>query len=82
MPGSAKPIVVLGSVNIDLVATAKRVPAQGETVSGRDPRIEHGGKCANRWGALLANAGSNVQLTRLDPALIAAPVKLGIAPKL
>ena len=34
MSGKAKPIVVLGSTNTDMVITGKKIPVPGETVSG------------------------------------------------
>jgi ribokinase len=43
-----KPIVVVGSINLDLVATTKRIPAIGETVSGTGFQIHPGGKGANQ----------------------------------
>ena len=43
MPGQ-KPIVVVGSINTDLVASAKVIPAIGETVMGTDFQIHPGGK--------------------------------------
>src|ERR1700729_2660346 len=43
-----KPIVVVGSINLDLVATADHVPLPGETISGKDFRTFHGGKGANQ----------------------------------
>ncbi len=43
-----KPIVVVGSINIDLVATAERVPLPGETLTGRTFSTFHGGKGANQ----------------------------------
>jgi len=43
-----KPIVVMGSVNFDLVATAERVPLPGETLTGIDFATFHGGKGANQ----------------------------------
>jgi len=43
-----KPIVVVGSANIDLVCTAKRIPVPGETITGNLFRIFHGGKGANQ----------------------------------
>ena len=33
---SKKPIVVVGSINLDLVAMAEKIPAVGETVIGSD----------------------------------------------
>ncbi|MGH9708056.1 MAG: ribokinase, partial [Candidatus Acidiferrales bacterium] len=40
-------MVVVGSINLDLVATGERVPLPGETLSGRDFATFHGGKGAN-----------------------------------
>ena len=45
-------IVVVGSVNMDLVATAPRLPAAGETLIGRNFMTVPGGKGANQaYGA-------------------------------
>ncbi|HTD56087.1 MAG TPA: ribokinase [Silvibacterium sp.] len=41
-------VVVVGSINIDLVTRAQRIPAAGETVAGLDFRTHHGGKGANQ----------------------------------
>jgi ribokinase len=43
-----KPIVVVGSINIDLVARAERIPALGETILGLDFQTHPGGKGANQ----------------------------------
>jgi ribokinase len=43
-----KSIVVVGSVNLDLVSTGKRIPAPGETVTGDRFQTFHGGKGANQ----------------------------------
>src|SRR5215813_3117556 len=43
-----KPIVVVGSINIDLVARAERIPLAGETVSSSDFQTHPGGKGANQ----------------------------------
>jgi len=43
-----KPIVVVGSINTDLVAVTTRIPAVGETVVGSDFQIHPGGKGANQ----------------------------------
>jgi ribokinase len=43
-----KHIVVVGSINLDLVAIAERIPAVGETVIGSDFQIHPGGKGANQ----------------------------------
>ena len=44
----SKPIVVVGSVNLDLVCTGERIPAPGETVTGQSFRTFFGGKGANQ----------------------------------
>jgi ribokinase len=43
-----KPVVVVGSVNLDLVCSVKRIPRAGETISGSRFEIFHGGKGANQ----------------------------------
>lgn len=45
---SRKPIVVVGSINLDLVAVAEKIPAVGETVIGTDFQMHPGGKGANQ----------------------------------
>src|SRR5579864_2739448 len=58
---SAKPIVVVGSINMDLVAVARDIPAIGETVIGSDFRTHPGGKGANQAVAI-ARLGHPVHL--------------------
>ena len=43
-----KPIVVVGSINVDLVVGAERIPKVGETVAGRTFNTFFGGKGANQ----------------------------------
>jgi ribokinase len=43
-----KPIVVVGSINMDLVARAERIPLPGETVHSSDFQMHPGGKGANQ----------------------------------
>jgi len=43
-----KPVVVVGSINIDLVARAERIPLPGETVLSSDFQMHPGGKGANQ----------------------------------
>ncbi len=52
-------IVVVGSANVDLVATTKRAPRAGETVAGRSFTTGPGGKGANQAIAA-ARAGGEV----------------------
>ena len=55
MPG---PIVVLGSVNMDLVLRCPRLPAAGETLHGHDFRSVPGGKGANQAEAAARLGGA------------------------
>jgi ribokinase len=43
-----RPVVVVGSINTDLVAITRKIPAIGETVTGTDFEIHPGGKGANQ----------------------------------
>ncbi|MGO9270559.1 MAG: ribokinase [Terriglobia bacterium] len=43
-----KPIIVVGSVNLDLVGCMDRIPTEGETVTGSRFELFHGGKGANQ----------------------------------
>lgn len=44
----AKPIVVVGSINTDLVSITQKMPLAGETALGKDFKIFPGGKGANQ----------------------------------
>ena len=62
---SSKPIVVVGSINMDLVASAPHIPAAGETILGTDFQMHPGGKGANQAvaaGRLGSPAGLQVQM--------------------
>ncbi len=54
-------ILVVGSLNADLVARAPRFPQPGETISGEDLQIIPGGKGANQAVAA-ARLGANVSM--------------------
>ncbi len=56
-----RPIVVVGSINIDLVAQAKKIPAPGETLLGSAFATHPGGKGANQAVAV-ARLGYPVQM--------------------
>ncbi len=57
-------VIVVGSLNVDLVVVAPRLPAPGETVTGGDVARHHGGKGGNqavaaaRLGAAVAFVGA------------------------
>lgn len=56
-----KPIVVVGSINLDLVATAERIPLAGETLAGQQFHTFFGGKGANQAVAV-ARLGHEVTM--------------------
>ena len=58
---SQKPIVVVGSINLDLVTNADHIPAAGETVQGSGFQMHPGGKGANQAVAI-ARLGYPVHL--------------------
>ena len=45
---AAPRILVVGSINVDIVALTERLPTPGETVTGGTLLINHGGKGANQ----------------------------------
>lgn len=57
----AKPIVVVGSINMDLVATAEHIPLAGETIHAGGFHTYPGGKGANQAVAV-ARLGYPVQM--------------------
>jgi ribokinase len=82
---SAPLITVVGSVNLDLVATAERLPTAGETVTGASLARHPGGKGANqalaarRLGAavrLIARVGEDAMAAEALALLMQAGVDL------
>lgn len=58
-------IVVIGSLNTDIVAQAKRCPRPGETVTGSDFRMVPGGKGANQAVAAARMSGKTAMVGRI-----------------
>lgn len=80
-----KPIVVVGSVNLDLVCRGQHIPAPGETVTGENFQTFHGGKGANQAVAIgrlgypvsmVAKVGDDEFGARLRQGLRAANVNV------
>ena len=78
-----KKLLVVGSINIDLVAGASRVPAPGETILGTTFEVFNGGKGANQAVAIaklgapvdiIASLGSDLFTERLLSGLLDAGV--------
>jgi len=81
-----KPIVVVGSINMDLVIAAPRIPVSGETIIGTGFRTFAGGKGANQavavarlgWPVyLIGKVGTDVHGHDLRACLEEAGVKVG-----
>ena len=79
-----KPVVVVGSINLDLVASSPHIPAPGETILGADFHTFFGGKGANqavaaaRLGApvtMIARVGDDSFGVQLIEGLRAAGVR-------
>jgi ribokinase len=60
-----KRIVVVGSLNVDLVVTVERLPGPGETVAGRDFAVIPGGKGANQACAAARLGGEVAMVGRV-----------------
>ncbi|HEX3103337.1 MAG TPA: ribokinase [Terriglobales bacterium] len=78
-----KPVVVVGSINLDLVASTDRIPQVGETVIGRSFTTFFGGKGANQAVAvarlgypvsMVGNVGNDAFGTQLLSGLAEAGV--------
>lgn len=61
MISKQKPVVVVGSINVDFVVTVPRIPVGGETLTGSDFQTHFGGKGANQAVAV-ARLGYPVQM--------------------
>jgi ribokinase len=80
-----RPILVVGSVNLDVVCAVDHLPAAGQTVTGDDVRLFNGGKGANqavgvaRLGypvSVLGCVGDDAAGVRLRHGLRAAGVRV------
>jgi ribokinase len=82
--GSGHSVVVVGSINHDLVCEVERIPSPGETVFATRTRSQAGGKGANQVVAA-ARAGANVALVgnigddEIGPVMLAALRSAGVA---
>src|SRR3954464_10576621 len=62
MSDARQPVVaVVGSLNIDLIAYASRIPSAGETVIGEQFQMGFGGKGANQ-AVMAARLGAHVAM--------------------
>ena len=68
-------IVVVGSINMDLVASVERMPAKGETVSGTNFATHPGGKGANQAVAAARLGAPVTMIGRLGSDLFATQLR-------
>jgi ribokinase len=68
-------VLVAGSINMDIVASATRFPAIGETVAGSDVRFFPGGKGANQAVAAAKSGASTALIGRLGEDAFAQQLK-------
>ncbi|HZD47482.1 MAG TPA: ribokinase [Silvibacterium sp.] len=61
MSNAPRPVVVVGSINVDFVATVSKIPVAGQTITGDDFQIHFGGKGANQAVAV-ARLGYPVEM--------------------
>ena len=83
MQEANKPIVVVGSINMDLVARTPRIPLAGQTLTGTGFATTPGGKGANQAGAA-ARLGYPVKMVGMvgddayGPALLENLARAGV----
>ena len=65
MPAKQNPIFVIGSINTDMVAMTKNLPAPGETVMGGEFMMTAGGKGANQAVSAARLGGEVTMVGRL-----------------
>jgi ribokinase len=78
MTQTRKKIVVVGSINLDLVASVARMPAEGETITGQHFATYSGGKGSNQ-AVCAALLGANVVMVgRLGQDSSAVELRTGL----
>jgi ribokinase len=72
-------VIVAGSINMDVVATAERHPAVGETVAGKEVLYFPGGKGANQAVAAAKLGAETILIGRLGADAFGAELKAFLA---
>ena len=73
-----KPIVVIGSINIDLVSRTERIPVAGETVIGSSFKTFPGGKGANQAVAASRLGAKVTMIGKLGTGSFGRELKAGL----
>jgi len=71
-------VVVLGSLNMDLVVKTRRLPRPGETVAGQEFRMVPGGKGANQAVAVARLGGRVAMVGRVGPDAFGETLRAGM----
>lgn len=74
-----KSIVVVGSVNLDFVCSAPRIPAPGETITGSSFATFQGGKGANQAVAVARLGYPVAMIAKVSPDEFGARLRNGLA---
>ena len=78
MSGETRPILVIGSLNMDLVARCERLPERGQTIMGSDFFTAAGGKGANQAVAAARLGGRVSMAGRVGRDAFAATLLAGL----
>ncbi len=79
MASREKPIVVVGSINMDFVVSAARIPAVGETLTGTGFQTHFGGKGANQAVAVARLGYPVAMIGMVGSDAIGEQLKAGLA---
>lgn len=75
---ASTPIVIIGSINMDLVVRTSHIPVGGQTVSGRDFATVAGGKGANQAVAVARLGEPAVMIGRVGEDALGASLLSGL----
>jgi ribokinase len=73
-----KPIVIVGSINLDLVARVERIPSIGETLSGASFETYFGGKGANQAVGVARLGHAAIMIGRVGDDEFGARLRRGL----
>src|ERR1700730_13482754 len=74
----SKPIIVVGSINMDLVASAENIPRPGETLIGNAFQTFFGGKGANQAVAVARLGYPSIMVGNVGADAFGAQLKTGL----
>jgi pfkB family carbohydrate kinase len=75
----SKPIIVVGSINLDLIASAENIPRPGETLIGNTFRTFFGGKGANQAVAVARLGYPSIMIGNVGDDAFGEQLKTGLS---